>query len=162
MGRSVVGAMLGGACCLSLAVSACSDGAVNRDPGSYPGGSAGSGGSSPNGGSGNVGGTDLGQAGATSVPAGQGVGEACSDSEPCRDGLKCGADDKCAPAGDKAAGDACVLSAECADGQCVGRQCAPAGAGMPGEGCLSDADCGAGLRCAIVGLSLSCTPEGSG
>lgn len=160
MGRSFVWAVLGGAFCLSLGASACSDGAVNRD-GVGVAGSLGTGGSSTAGSSNTNGGSSVGDGGAGSLPAGLGVGEACSASEPCRDGLTCGAKDKCEPAGDKGAGDACVIGAECKDGQCVGRVCAPAGAGVEGEGCFTDADCSAGLRCAIVGLGLSCAAEGT-
>jgi hypothetical protein len=96
------------------------------------------------------------------LPSGKGVGEACTDADPCRDGLSCNAKNICEPAGNKAPGDACVIGGECKDGQCVGRQCAPAGAGTDGGSCMSDVDCGAGLRCSIVGLALECKPEGSG
>ena len=164
MGRSVVWAVLGGAFCLSLSAAACSDGNVDRArPVNSVGGENGVGANSGKGGtSANPGGGTANDGGATSVPSGQGVGDDCSDAAPCRDGLTCNAKDVCEPAGDKAPGDACVLSAECNDGQCVGRQCAPAGEGIEDGACVSDGDCGAGLRCAIVGLGLSCVPEGNG
>jgi len=146
-----------------MAAAACSDGNVVRDEPSY-GGEDGSGATPGKGGTNGTanGGTNATQGGAAAIPAGQGVGQDCSDDSPCREGLSCNAKNECEPAGDKAEGDACVISAECADGQCVGRQCAPAGSAAAGEGCMTDGDCGAGLRCAIIGLGLSCTPEGAG
>lgn len=161
MARSVVWAVLGGGVCLSLA-AACSDGAAVHDPATLGGSSSvgantGKGGSSTaaNGGSSAAG--DAGE-----LPSGLGVGEECSDSAPCRDGLSCNADGVCEPSGDKVEGDSCVISAECKDGQCVGRMCAPAGDAAAGDACLTDAQCATGLRCAIVGLGLACAPEGSG
>jgi hypothetical protein len=141
---------------MSLA-AACSDGSVVRSEPTFGGNtSVGGVGAGPGGeGSGHEG-------GAGSIPMGQGVGQECSEDSPCRDGLFCNAQDACEPAGDKTPGDACVISAECSDGQCVGRQCSPAGEGAAGEGCASDADCGAGLRCNVVGLGLVCAPEGEG
>lgn len=164
MARSFVWAVLGGGLCLSLGASACSDGSVVRGDLTADGGNDGVGNAPGKGGSGNpTGGSSTdGGAGNVDIPPGQGVGNDCSDAEPCRDGLSCNADNKCEPSGDKEAGDACVISAECSDGQCVGRQCAPAGAGEEGEQCLTDAQCAAGLRCGIVGLGLACTPEGTG
>jgi hypothetical protein len=158
MGRTFVWAVVGGACAVGL-MAACSDGSVVRDDPTGQGGdnelpTAGKG----SGNTGNVG--EGGGGGSTGLPAGKAVGEACSDDEPCRSGLSCGAKDLCEPAGDKAEGDACVISAECEDGQCVGRQCAPAGESQAGGECTTDDQCAAGLRCAIVGLSLQCVPEG--
>lgn len=164
MGRTFVWAVLGGAFCATLA-SACSDGSVVRDA---PEISAGTGGKATGGSKNSDGGTTNnaqageGQGGSVDVPIGKGVGEACSATDPCRDGLTCDASDECAPAGETPVGGACVISAECADGQCVNRTCLPAGEGVEGEQCLSDAQCAAGLRCSIVGLGLACTPEGSG
>lgn len=158
MGRTFVCAVLGGVSCLSLA-AACSDGPVVRGEPNF-GGNANLGAAGPDGGADAAGGA---QGGAGNViPEGQGVGEECSEDAPCRDGLLCNANDVCEPAGDKQPGDACVISAECEDGQCVGRQCVPAGEGEEGSACMTDADCGAGLRCNIVGLGLSCSPEGDG
>lgn len=164
MARSFVWAVLGGGLCLSLGASACSDGSVVRGDITADGGDDGVGNAPGKGGSGNpTGGSSTdGGAGNVDIPPGQGVGDDCSDDEPCRDGLSCNADSKCEPSGDKEAGDACVISAECNDGQCVGRQCAPAGTGEEGTQCLTDAQCAAGLRCGIVGLGLACTPEGTG
>jgi hypothetical protein len=163
MGRTFVWALLGGVFCVSLSTAACSDGSVVRDQSTFGGdngigatGTGARGGTQSTGGTANEGGAN------SDLPAGKGVGEDCTDAEPCRDGLSCNAKGVCEPAGDKAPGDACVISAECQSGQCVGRQCAPAGDAMEGGACLTDADCGVGLRCAIVGLGLSCTPEGMG
>ncbi len=164
MARSIVWAVLGGMFCLSLAAAGCSDGNVDRARPAAAGGDNGVGANIGKGGTSAMsgGGTTAVEGGAASIPSGQGVGDDCSDAQPCRDGLTCNDKNVCEPAGDKTPGDACVLSAECLDGQCVGRQCAPAGIGVEGGACFSDGDCGAGLRCAIVGLGLACTPEGSG
>jgi hypothetical protein len=161
MARAFVWAVLGGGFCISLAAAGCSDGSVIHDDPSY-GGEGGVGANAGKGGSAASGGTTANDGGAGEVPAGQGVGDDCSAATPCRDGLTCNAASVCEPAGDKAEGDACVLSAECLDGQCLLRQCAPAGEAMAGDGCESDAECGAGLRCAILGLGLACTAEGTG
>jgi len=162
MARSFVWAVLGGGVWLSLGAAACSDGSVVRDDPTAGGGDTSVGATTGKGGKASTnGGTAVTEGGAGAVPDGQGVGEKCSDSQPCRDGLSCNAANECEPSGDKAEGDACVLSAECKDGQCVGRQCVPAGAAAQGEGCMGDSDCGAGLRCAIVGLGLSCVREGA-
>jgi len=162
MARSFVWAVLGGGVGLSLAAAACSDGSVVREDSPGAGGDNGVGATTGKGGKGPGGGTSATDGGEAAIPSGQGVGEKCGDDVPCRDGLTCNAASQCEPAGDKAEGDACVLGAECADGQCVGRQCAPAGESAEGEACQTDAQCAAGLRCAIVGLSLSCAPEGKG
>lgn len=157
MGRPFKWAVFAGVSCL---ISSCSDGSVVRDDPLPTGGGTDSqgGGGSGKGGEGQ-GGANGGQSG---VPTGAGVGEACSKRVPCRDGLACSAaQQKCEPSGDKAVGDACVIGAECKDGQCVGRQCAPAGEGAVGGGCRSDLDCAQGLRCAVAGLSLACAPEGA-
>ncbi len=161
MGRTFVWAVIGGVFCCSLVASGCSDGGVVRGDPPYPAGGDGSGATSSRGGDG-AGASSQGGNGSGPIPGGPGVGEACSDAEPCRAGLTCGATDVCEPAGDRATGEACVLSAECADGQCVARACVAAGGGQRGEECLSDVDCAAGQRCAIQGLSLTCTAEGSG
>ncbi len=153
MGRAFLSAVVGGVCCLSLS-AACSDGSVVRD---IPtGGSQGLGGD----GTGNRG--NEGGSGGNPIPPGQGVGEACAKSAPCRDGLICNADDVCEPAGDRASGESCVLSAECQAGQCVEGACQPDGDAGEGEGCTGDGDCAAGLRCDLDGLGLACVPEGSG
>jgi hypothetical protein len=178
MGRTFVWALLGGVSCLSFSLVACSDGAVVRDQSGPVGGESGVAANGTGAKAGSQGMTDAGasQGGAGSaLPPGKGVGEDCSDlpiakkdlsqvdaSDPCRDGLTCNAQGTCDPSGDKAPGEACVISAECMDGQCIGRQCAPAGDGMADGACQTDADCAAGLRCAIVGLALSCAPEGVG
>lgn len=159
MGRTFVWAVIGGVFCLSLGASGCSDGNVTRaDPPYSMGGEDGTG--ATNAGGDGVGATGN-AGGMPSIPAGQGVGDDCSESE-CREGLTCNSKNKCEPAGDKEVGDRCVISAECADGQCLTRQCVAAGEGEAGTECRSDADCGAGLRCAISGLSVVCTAEGAG
>jgi predicted esterase len=154
MGRTFVWVVIGGAFCGALA-SACSDGGVVRDapPGAATAGrGAGGTNNDPQGGAG----------GTPEIPIGKGVGEECSATDPCRTGLICEADDVCAPTGEKPVGDACVIGAECDDGQCVERVCEAAGPGVEGEPCESDVQCAAGLRCNIVGLGLACAPEGSG
>jgi hypothetical protein len=161
MARSLVWAVLGGGVCLSMTAAACSDGNVVRDEPNY-GGENGLGATSAGGTKATPNGGGATQGGAPAVPPGHGVGQACAVDSPCREGLSCDAKGLCEPAGDKAEGDACVISAECAEGQCVGRQCAPAGAAVAGEGCMTDGDCDVGLRCAIIGLGLTCTPEGMG
>jgi predicted esterase len=155
MTRTFGWALLASACSFGLGAVACSDGAVVRDQPHYPGADGGAG--SPDDGPG----SGLGEGGAPGTPPGAPVGADCSASEPCRAGLSCtrGA---CEPAGNLAAGDACVIGAECDTGQCVARQCVSAGEGTAGTDCSSDQDCSRGLRCAAVGLSLSCTPEGDG
>lgn len=151
MGRTFVWAVLGSIYGLGLTL-ACSDGAVVRyeRPTSTGGTVAGSTSTGPGG----AGGTSAG-------PTGLGVGEDCSDDAACRDGLACSSKGVCEPGADKAEGDACALSDECADGQCVLQQCVAAGKSAEGEGCSSDADCAAKLRCSLVGLALSCQPEGA-
>lgn len=141
---------------LSLgAAGACSDGpVVSGIPGA--GGTVPSGGTNSSGGSGGSANPDGG------LPPGAGVGDECSDDMPCRSGLTCNSSNVCEPGGTTPEGGACVLSAECDDGQCVAGYCSPAGDGGPGASCSSDTDCQAGLRCAVVGLGLSCTPEGEG
>jgi hypothetical protein len=155
--------------CLSLSLTACSDGSVVHDDpnlgGGEPsvGGSSHAGKSSTTGGSnGESGGAQGGSGGVSTLPAGKGVGEDCTADAPCRLGLSCNAQDTCEPAGDILEGGACVIGAECKDGQCIGRQCAPAGTGAENEGCQLDSDCAAGLRCAVVGLGLACVAEGAG
>lgn len=135
---------------------------------SATGGAAGMGGAS---GVGGQGGGDAGApgqaggggaAGAPTVPDGAGVGDSCSDDQPCRPGLRC-ADAVCEPSRSSPLGAPCTISAECEPGlQCVGATCASAGEGVEGDPCLTDASCQAGLRCDVVGLALQCIPEGDG
>jgi len=107
---------------------------------------------------------DGGPDGAT-VEAGPGrnVGEPCSDTDKCRNGLVCN-DGKCAPSHASPDGTPCTISAECKDGSYCGpqRTCAPAGTGDNGASCASDGDCKSGLRCNLVGLGAVCQPEGTG
>jgi hypothetical protein len=104
-----------------------------------------------------------GAGGAMMLPPGAATGEACKVETDCRAGLTCDKD-KCAPGHATKAGQACVIGDECSMGlQCVARHCAPATSmGAAGDTCQSDLDCGAGFRCGIVGLGLSCVAEGSG
>jgi len=96
------------------------------------------------------------------VPVGKGVGESCSDADPCRPGLSC-TNGVCEPSHASEQGAACVISAECKDGlQCIAGKCAPGGTGQDGAGCTSDVDCASGYRCALVGFSAQCVPEGTG
>ena len=92
---------------------------------------------------------------------GAGVGQACSESTPCREGLAC--DGTCAPGHSSPTGTPCTISAECAQGDYCGplRTCAPAGTATQGTSCASDADCASGLRCDLEGLSAQCEPDGS-
>ncbi len=142
LGLSFVGAL--------AAASACSDGPVTTAPPS--GGAAGRGGSTSSGG---AGGQDL--------PDGAGVGEACSDDQPCRPGLSCNADGVCEPGHSLTQGEACVISPECVDGQqCIAGTCNPAGDGDVGDACVSDAQCMSGLRCNVAGFGAQCAPAGEG
>ncbi len=126
-------------------------------------GSGGAGGEAQPGSGGAGGEAQPGSGGAGGEPplaGGSGVGELCAADGDCRFGLEC-TSDECVPAGTTALGGPCVLSAECAgEAQCVGATCVPAGSAGSGDACQVDADCGDGLRCALVGMSLSCTPEG--
>lgn len=158
MGRSYFWAVLGGVYGLSLSAAGCSSGGVVRTEPTYGGDAAVGGEGSGNGANGGT----SGSGGGPVVPDGKGVGEDCSKDEPCRPGLTCNDSAMCAPSGQTESGEACVISAECADGQCVAQVCVAAGEGEAGAGCSSDADCAAGLRCAATGLSLSCVPEGLG
>lgn len=122
--------------------------------GTTSGGAAGSGGSG--------GSTSGGAGGTTGIPTGGGIGDDCSDTDPCRPGLACGAASTCEFAGDTPENSPCVAAGECADGlQCIGSVCLPAGEGEAGDGCQTDADCGDGLRCNLVGFSAQCQDEGS-
>lgn len=92
---------------------------------------------------------------------GLGVGEACSDDDPCRSGLDCVAG-SCEPARSLPEGATCTISAECQDGLYCDPQnrCSTAGSGEEGDGCASDVDCQSGLKCIIQNFALVCMPEG--
>lgn len=92
----------------------------------------------------------------------RGVGERCDDGGVCRSGLAC-TGGTCQPGRSLDAGTACVISAECKDGLYCGpeRKCAPAGTGAQGATCASDGECKSGLRCNLVGFGAQCQPEGS-
>ena len=80
LGLGFVGVMAGAA--------SCGDGPVNTaDSGGRPG----------RGGSNSAGSTSSGGEGGQQIPAGVGVGDACSDDEPCRPGLVCNDDSVCEP-----------------------------------------------------------------
>jgi hypothetical protein len=110
------------------------------------------------GGSTNTGGT----AGTGGVPPGGGVGDDCSKSAPCRNGLEC-VNDVCEPGGTLDPGSPCTIQPECQAGlNCVFGTCGPAGDGTSGDACTTDSDCRAGLRCVITGLNATCVPQGMG
>lgn len=118
------------------------------------------GGTANGGASGTTGGSG-GEGGGVVIPPGGGVGDACSEAEPCRTGLACTAE-VCEPSGTTELGESCIIAAECvADAQCIGTTCVAAGDAAAGEACQTDADCQGGLRCALVGLSLACAPAGT-
>src|SRR5688500_6163134 len=121
MGRAFVWAVMGGVFCAALGAG-CSDGGVARGTPPYAVGGDGAGAISSSGG-GEDGGTSAAAGGGNDpVPAGQGVGDTCSNDDPRREGLICNARDVCEPSGAKAPGDPCVISAECAEGQCLSRE----------------------------------------
>lgn len=95
--------------------------------------------------------------------SGRGIGEGCSDKKEddadCRNGLRCEAG-VCVIAGDSVVGALCVVSAECAEGQCVNSTCVAAGAGQVGDTCSGSHECAPGLRCGTVGLSTVCMADG--
>ena len=97
------------------------------------------------------------------VKTGVGVGEACTDDEPCRTGLDCVAG-ACEPAHSLPQGETCMISAECQDGLYCDPQnrCATAGSGEEGDSCATDVDCQSGLKCFIQNFALVCIPEGNG
>lgn len=97
----------------------------------------------------------------TSFLEGQKLGEECSASKSCRDGLVC-RDDVCVASGDSEIGDNCVLSQECDGAQCVDNECVPAGNGVAGTSCIGLAQCAPGMRCGLVNLAPQCVPEGEG
>jgi hypothetical protein len=100
-------------------------------------------------------------AGPTTTP-GAGVGQACSVTTTCREGLNCTAG-VCQPCQCGGAGVPCTISEACSSGSYCGpaRTCAPAGTGVADASCKSDGDCAGGLRCDLVGLSAQCEPEGT-
>ncbi len=103
-----------------------------------------------------------GEAGASAlVPDGQGVGQDCSDDNPCREGLSCESN-LCEPSGETPLGQPCVVGAECDEAQCVLGVCTKPGEAEADQACSLDSDCVAGLRCGFVGLSGRCQPAGSG
>jgi hypothetical protein len=103
------------------------------------------------------------------LPAGGGLDDSCSDADPCRNGLAC-VSGACEAAANRAAGQGCLISAECEEGlQCSGLACTEPGQvenGMrtvsaEGEACArgDDGICAAGLRC---NDSFVCGENGSG
>ncbi|MCS6901094.1 MAG: dickkopf-related protein [Myxococcales bacterium] len=99
------------------------------------------------------------------APNGAGLGDACSDKEPCRPGLTCGVEGTCVFARSAALGSPCKASGECQPGAFCGltHVCTPAtGSAKEEEPCESDADCADGLRCGVQGFASVCQPEGKG
>lgn len=94
---------------------------------------------------------------------GKGVGEPCSGDGDCRRGLACRSG-RCAPLGETAEGQACLLSAECAAGlHCAtSGACSPAGRGAVGAVCASGADCEPGAVCLAGGFVGTCVAAGAG
>ncbi len=94
---------------------------------------------------------------------GKGIGETCSTEEDddggCRSGLRCEAG-VCVVAGDLETGALCIVSAECAGGQCVQSKCVAPGLGQADEACGGSQDCAPGLRCGTVGLKPICMADG--
>ncbi|MEZ4232366.1 MAG: hypothetical protein R3B89_24525 [Polyangiaceae bacterium] len=135
----------------ALALACSSSSAVTAPETGGTGGVGNTGGAGGAGGSGGTGG----------VPAGHGVGESCTDTDPCRPGLACNSG-VCEPGGETPEGSPCVIAGECQDGlQCVAGVCAPAGSGGEGSDCQSDGDCETGLRCDLVGFAAQCVPQGN-
>src|SRR5690606_25985031 len=82
----------------------------------------------------------------------------------CRPGLGCAAG-SCEPAGTRALGEGCLISAECVAGlQCSAQECVAAGDALEGETCRrgDDADCAAGLRCSGDPGNYTCSVDGTG
>ena len=89
--------------------------------------------------------------------AGVGVGEACTETEDCRDGLSCGSN-ICSPSGEGLANEKCLLTEECSPGLHCGWAgfCVPEGDGEIGEQCAAAMDCRRGLFCALQALGGYC------
>jgi hypothetical protein len=70
----------------------------------------------------------------------------------------------CQAAGNRPAGGACTLTAECMAGQVctVDGVCGPRGSTPAGGKCLLESECAAGLLCNFQGLSGTCAPVGTG
>lgn len=103
------------------------------------------------------------------VPPGAGLGAACGDAQPCRDGLVCdSATSTCAGSRSLANGATCTIGPECESGYCgpgVPRgKCGAAGTVARGGTCQGDGDCQVGLKCAFDGETLfpRCLPAGPG
>src|SRR5258706_9993511 len=112
MSRSIAWALLGVGFCTGL-IAACSDGSVvSADNTGFGGENTGATTSTSGGSSSSTGGVNDTAGGASSVPPGLGVGDDCS-SDACRAGLVCNDKKVCEPGGMTAAGDPCVLGAEC-------------------------------------------------
>jgi hypothetical protein len=92
-----------------------------------------------------------------------GVSDACTGDPDCRIGLVCNTG-VCEPAGTSRGGDACQLTAECADGLYCSeaRVCEAAGTGAVDEPCATSADCSAGLVCSDASGELLCASAGTG
>ncbi|MCB9554862.1 MAG: hypothetical protein H6707_02080 [Deltaproteobacteria bacterium] len=91
------------------------------------------------------------------------VGEACTKTLDCIEGLVCAANEKCADPQDPGTGqlgDACGKSDDCAiEFVCAGNgSCAPPGAGVEGAPCAGNQSCKKGLVCSGA---LQCQVPGS-
>jgi hypothetical protein len=95
-----------------------------------------------------------------------GVGAPCTADSACRTGLTCAAaaPRTCQPPGNRPAGGACTLSAECAAGLYCSPDglCAARGTVAAGGKCMLEGECAAGLLCSYQGLSGTCAPVGTG
>lgn len=91
---------------------------------------------------------------------GAGVGEACSDTKPCRRGLSCDGG-SCKPSGKGVLNDACLLSDECEDGLQCGffGFCVKSAGKAEAASCTSVSDCARGLYCDLKGISGLCTKQ---
>lgn len=97
-------------------------------------------------------------------PGSAGVGDACTDSIICRNGLECAPDGTCQPNGRGVEGSVCSLTGECGPMLWCGprRTCVPAGDGEEGADCDGTGDCAHGLVCSIEGFGGRCRASGSG
>lgn len=104
----------------------------------------------------------LGDGGTIPGLVGKKLGEACTGTEPCRQGLAC-TDGKCAAQGDTKEGGQCFASIECAGGLLCGLEltCVPEGEGGIGDVCSLPQDCKKELSCQIMGLVGLCSEAGT-
>ncbi|MDX2020010.1 MAG: hypothetical protein SF187_07195 [Deltaproteobacteria bacterium] len=109
------------------------------------------------------------------VPAGFGVGAACTAETQCRFGLTCAPTTAtCQPKGTSGPGAICTVSAEClpdyfcalgASAQGLPQTaCTPRAMNRGGDGatCANEGDCATGFACVLDGLQGSCRMAGAG